>query len=288
LAIASIVQPEGRLIGFDQDAWALAHRAGPRLEGLPVSLIQANFSEMETFLKERDALPVTGGILLDIGVSSFQLDQAERGFSFSKEAPLDMRMNAEGSLTAAIILNEWSEAELLRIFSEYGEERFSRTIAREIVQQRKLKPFETTLDLAHLVVGIYERHKAWPPRGNERKSKPIHPATQVFQAIRIAVNDELGHLERFLNRAPSLLAPGARLAIISFHSLEDRIVKQAFKNFAQGCQCPAWFPVCQCGLRPTLKILTGKPVTASEEEIRQNPRSRSARLRVAERLPESS
>jgi 16S rRNA (cytosine1402-N4)-methyltransferase len=204
-----------------------------------------------------------------------QLDQAERGFSFSKTAPLDMRMSPNTALTAQDVINTYSAADLIRIFSEYGEEHLSKTLAREIVQHRNAKPFETTTDLSEFIAGIYRS------RGKQEK---IHPATRVFQALRIEVNDELGHLQRFLESLPALLAPGARVAIISFHSLEDRIIKQYFQAESRDCICPPRLPVCQCGHKATFKLLTRKPMEACTEEIKRNPRSRSAKLRAAIRL----
>jgi 16S rRNA (cytosine1402-N4)-methyltransferase len=265
----------GRLIGIDQDPAAIAiaqerlARFGDRLQ-----IIRGNFSEISTLLPP-EAKPVTGGILADIGVSSMQLDTGERGFSFSKEAPLDMRMSPDAKLTAADVVNTYPEAELVRIFSEYGEEHLSKTLAREIVQRRKSALFLTTTDFAGFIADCYKS------RGKHEK---IHPATRVFQALRIEVNDELGSLQRFLESLPGLLAPGARVAVISFHSLEDRIVKQFFQAESRNCICPPRLPICQCGHQAAFKLISGKPVTATSEEIRRNPRSRSAKLRAAERL----
>ena len=268
------------LIGIDQDTQALQRATEVLAPFAPqFQLIQGNFANITQLLVAQGIDQVTGGILADIGVSSFQLGDGERGFSFLKPGPLDMRMDPTQPLTAERIVNEWPEGELIRIFSEYGEERFSKTIAREIVQQRKQARLTDTETLAHLVAGIHQRIL----KGSAGKSK-IHPATQVFQALRIAVNDELGSLSRFLEQLPALLAPGARVAVISFHSLEDRIVKRFFQQEAQGCICPPRFPVCQCGHQPTLKVLTPRPVTATEQEVKENPRARSAKLRAATRL----
>lgn len=275
-AEALLAHGEGRirLLGLDQDPAALAI-ARERLKDYPVETVQANFSELPEILRRLNMPAIDGGVLADIGVSSMQLDQAGRGFSFAKDAPLDMRMSPENPVTAARLVNTASESELVRIFSEYGEEHMSKTIARRIVETRTQEPFETTLQLAGLITGLYRQ---------KGKREEIHPATRVFQALRIAVNDELGHLKRFLEALPACLAPGARVAVISFHSLEDRLVKHAFQEAARDCVCPPRFPVCQCQHRATLKILTRKPVLATEAEIRRNPRARSARLRCAERL----
>ncbi|HOT26593.1 MAG TPA: 16S rRNA (cytosine(1402)-N(4))-methyltransferase RsmH [Candidatus Ozemobacteraceae bacterium] len=216
------------------------------------------------------------GILADLGVSSPQLDESDRGFSFTRDGPLDMRMDrSSGGATAADLVNTVPERELSRIFHEYGEERHSRRIASAIVKRRDASPFATTAELAKFIEGVA------PARG----FGAIHPATRVFQALRIAVNDELSELERFLPMALSVLAPGGRLAVISFHSLEDRIVKSFFAAEQKGCTCPPKFPVCVCGNRPTIEILTRKPVTADDAETTANPRARSAKLRVARKLP---
>ncbi len=274
LALLQAAGADSRLIGLDQDPAALAI-ARERLAGGSTELVQANFSVLPGVLHRLQIDRIDGGVLADLGVSSMQLDTAARGFSFSKDAPLDMRMSPQAPQTAADLVNRLPEGELVRIFSEYGEEHMSKTIAREIVARRAQAPFETTLDLAGLISELYRK---------KGKREEIHPATRVFQALRIAVNDELGHLRRFLEALPDLLAPGARIAVISFHSLEDRIVKQFFQAEARDCICPPRFPVCQCGHRARLKILTRKPVTAGPQECRQNPRARSARLRCAERL----
>lgn len=259
--VAPHLQPGGRLIGLDQDAGVLART----MEALPgVTGIHANFSQLPQVLHDLGIERITGGLLADIGVSSFQLDDGARGFSFNKEAPLDMRMDTSTGPTAAELVNTLREEELLRIFSEYGEARFSKTIARAMVQHRRTQPIETTTELAGLVADIYRQHLG-------RAHYRIHPATQVFQALRIAVNDELGHLERLLAALPHCLAPGARAVIITFHSLEDRIVKQAFKAAEATKNRPGCY-----------RLLTKKPVTPTEEEIRRNPRARSAKLRAVE------
>lgn len=274
-ALLERLQPDGKLFGIDQDPTALK-LASDRLArfGSQFQAVQGNFSELSRLLPP-EARPVTGGILADIGVSSMQLDQAERGFSFSKEAPLDMRMSPEAPLTAEVVVNTYDEARLVQIFSEYGEEHMSKTLARLIVQRRKSNPFQTTTDLATLIKEAYQ---------SKGKQEKIHPATRVFQALRIEVNDELGHLQRFLESLPGLLAPGARVAIISFHSLEDRIIKQHFQAESRDCICPPRLPICQCGHKAAFKLLNGKPIQGTEDEIRLNPRARSAKLRAAIRL----
>ena len=263
--------PDGVLYGIDQDPVAL-QAATERLSqvGGRFELFRANFSALGDL-----GLPPLDGILLDIGVSSPQLDVADRGFSFQKAGPLDMRMDPDNPVTAATLINTASEQELARIFFEYGEERHSRKVARAIVKVRQEDgPFTDTLQFAEFV----RRHLPRDPSG-------IHPATRVFQGLRIAVNDELGVLTRALPRAIAALKPGGRLGVISFHSLEDRIVKQYFRDEAKGCVCPPRLPVCMCGKPPTVEILTPKPVVATDEEQRCNPRARSAKLRVARRLP---
>lgn len=274
-AILRRIQPDGRLIGIDQDPTALK-QAAERLSrfGASFTPIQGNFSELARLLPA-EAKPITGGVLADIGVSSMQLDQAERGFSFSKEAPLDMRMSPNAPLTAETVINTYDEARLVQIFSEYGEEHMSKTLARLIVQRRRTEPFHSTTDLAELIKEAYR---------SKGKQEKIHPATRVFQALRIEVNDELGHLQRFLESLPTLLAPGARIAVISFHSLEDRIVKQYFQAESRDCICPPRLPICQCGHQASFKLLNNKPIQGTAEEIRQNPRARSAKLRTAIRL----
>ena len=269
-ALLERLGPQGKLYGLDQDPTALA-AAGARLArfGGSFSALRTNFRS----LPDLD-LPPLDGLLLDVGVSSPQLDTAARGFSFQQAGPLDMRMDPDGPMTAADLLADAPEAELARIFYEYGEERYSRRVARAIVARRREAPFEDTVDLATVV----RKHVPRDPSG-------IHPATRVFQALRIAVNDELGALASVLPAAVQRLAPGGRIAVISFHSLEDRLVKQTFRDLERGCTCPPRQPICTCGKQPQLAVLTRKPVTASEEELRCNPRSRSAKLRAARRLP---
>jgi 16S rRNA (cytosine1402-N4)-methyltransferase len=287
-------------LGLDQDAVALGI-ATQRLHEHPWStsitwaVQHGNFKDLASILQDPPLAdfymdsqtsspvaygPITGGILADIGVSSFQLDDGERGFSFSKPALLDMRMDTSQSLTAAMWLNEASQAEIKQVLSSYGEERLSGKIAESIVSTRLVTPLQTTDQLADLVVRVYQ---AVLP--HVLHTKRIHPATQVFQAIRIVVNQELTALEAFLPQAITALAPGARLAVLSFHSLEDRLIKRFFATQANGCICPPRFPICQCGHLPRVKLVGGsKPAMATEDEVERNPRARSAKLRVVERL----
>ena len=216
-----------------------------------------------------------GGVLLDLGVSSPQLDDAERGFSYMADAPLDMRMNGEDHMTARDVVNTWSYEELRRILYDYGEERYAPQIAAAICRRREVSPIETTLELVDII------RSAMPPAALREKQ---HPAKRSFQAIRIAVNDELGSVEKVMVDAIPCLNPGGRLAIITFHSLEDRIVKNGMANAAKGCTCPPNFPVCVCGNKPKVKLISRKPIVASDEELEVNPRSRSAKLRVCEKI----
>ena len=265
----------GRLIGIDRDPVAL-EAAGERLKPFAdrVTLVHSNFDEMDTVLKD---LGISGvdGILMDLGVSSPQLDDGARGFSYMADAPLDMRMNGEDALDARQIVNGWSYEELKRILYDYGEERYAPRIAAAICKRREEAPIETTLELVDIIRG------AMPAAALREKQ---HPAKRSFQAIRIAVNDELGSVERVMKRAVPCLNPGGRLAVITFHSLEDRIVKNAMAEAAKGCICPREFPVCVCGRKPQVKIITRKPITSTEEELAVNPRARSAKLRVCEKL----
>ena len=265
----------GKLIGIDRDPVALT-AAGERLApfGDRVALVHSNFSEMDCAL---ESLGITGvdGILLDLGVSSPQLDDGQRGFSYMADAPLDMRMNGEDSLDAKQIVNQWSYEELKRILYDYGEERFAPRIAAAICKRREEKEIETTLELVDII------RSAMPPSALREKQ---HPAKRSFQAIRIAVNDELGSVERVMKKAVPLLNPGGRLAVITFHSLEDRIVKNAMAEAARGCTCPREFPVCVCGKKPQVKLITRKPIVSGEEELERNPRARSAKLRICEKL----
>ena len=271
-AIASKLT-SGRLYALDQDPDAIA-AASKRLEGLPATVIQTNFVHMSEVLAERGVTKVDG-ILLDIGVSSHQLDDAARGFSFHEDAPLDMRMSQSGQ-TAADLCNTLSEEALADIFFRYGEEKFARRIAAAIVRERASNPLETTLQLSELI-------KASVPAAARREK---HPARRVFQALRIAVNDELGCLSSALDTAFDLLDVGGRLAIITFHSLEDRMVKTRFNEWRQGCVCPPESPICTCGRTPAAEAVTRKPVKADAEELALNPRSRSAVLRCVEKVHE--
>ena len=265
----------GRLIGIDRDPVALK-AAGERLKPFEknVTLVHSNFSEMEQVLKDLN-IPGVDGILLDLGVSSPQLDDGARGFSYMADAPLDMRMNAQDALTAEIVVNTWSQDELKRILYTYGEERYAPQIAAAICRRREQQPIHTTLELVDII------RSAMPPAALREKQ---HPAKRSFQAIRIAVNDELGAVEKIMKDAVKLLNPGGRLAIITFHSLEDRIVKNGMAEAAKGCTCPPSFPVCVCGKKPLVKLISKKPITSTEEELTNNPRARSAKLRVCERL----
>ena len=265
----------GRLVGIDRDPVALK-AAGERLAPYKenVTLVHSNFCEMAQVLRDL-GIPGVDGILLDLGVSSPQLDDGQRGFSYMVDAPLDMRMNNEDTLTAHEVVNTWPQEELKRILYTYGEERYAPQIAAVICRRRVEKPIDTTLELVDVI------RSAMPPAALREKQ---HPAKRSFQAIRIAVNDELGSVERVLEDAVGLLNPGGRLAIITFHSLEDRIVKTAMAEAAKGCTCPPNFPVCVCGNKPKVKLISRKPIVASAEELEENPRSRSAKLRVCEKL----
>jgi 16S rRNA (cytosine1402-N4)-methyltransferase len=269
-AIASQLQG-GRLIALDQDPDAIL-QAGNRLAGLPATVVRSNFRYMDRVLTEL-GIDKVDGILLDIGVSSHQLDEPTRGFSYHTDAPLDMRMSQEGA-TAADLLREWSEQDLADIFFRFGEEKFSRAIARAIVRRRETAPITTTEELATLIA------ESVPAAARRDK----HPARRVFQALRIAVNAELDCLSDALDIAFSQLKVGGRLAVITFHSLEDRMVKQRFAEFCTGCTCPPSFPVCVCGKQPAGRLVLRKPAEASPQELEENPRSRSAKLRCVEKL----
>ena len=265
----------GRLIGIDRDPVALK-AAEERLQPFAdrVTLVHSNFSEVRQVLDDL-GIEAVDGILLDLGVSSPQLDEAVRGFSYMLDAPLDMRMDGGAALSAHEVVNTWSQDELKRILYDYGEERYAPQIAGAICRRRAEKTIETTLELADII-------RAAMPAAALREKQ--HPAKRSFQAIRIAVNDELGAVETVMKTAVSCLNPGGRLAIITFHSLEDRIVKNGMVAASKGCTCPPNFPVCVCGNKPKVKLITRKPITASEEELERNPRSRSAKLRVCEKL----
>ena len=262
----------GRLIAIDQDPDAIKvlHE---RLDGIGnITIVQNNFVNIKSILQE---LGIDGidGMLLDLGVSSFQLDTAERGFSYHKDAPLDMRMSKNG-MSAADVVNTYSQEELANIIYRYGEDKFSRRIAQNIVKAREIKPIETTLELVDIIKSAY-------PKAKMRDS---HPARKTFQAIRIEVNGELDKLSQTLDSALDCLNPGGRLSIITFHSLEDRMVKSAMNAAAKGCTCPPEFPVCVCGGKAKAKLVTRKPIEANTQELEENRRSRSARLRVLEKL----
>lgn len=264
-------QKGGKLIAVDRDPEAVAV-AAKRLEGLPAQVVRGNYSEIDEIFAEL-GLKGADGILLDLGVSSYQLDNAERGFSYHNDAPLDMRMSGEG-LSARDVVNGYDYQSLSRIIFEYGEEKFARSIAQKIVKVRDEKPIETTLELAEII------RSAVPQKARREKN----PCKKTFQAIRIEVNSELEHLSAALDKAFDLLNVGGRLCIITFHSLEDRLVKQRFQTFCRGCICPPDFPVCICGQTPRGKLVNRKPIEAGEEELAANNRSRSAKLRIIEKI----
>ncbi|MGI6180650.1 MAG: 16S rRNA (cytosine(1402)-N(4))-methyltransferase RsmH [Agathobaculum sp.] len=265
----------GRLICIDRDDEALEN-AKDRLRDVwrRVTPVKSDFREIDKVLAGL-GLAGADGILFDLGVSSPQLDHAERGFSYMKDAPLDMRMDRSQRLSAYEVVNGWSREELRRILFEYGEERYAPLIAAAIEREREKKPIETTLELVDIIRG------AMPAKALREKQ---HPAKRSFQAIRIAVNDELGAVREAMEKAIDCLNPGGRLAVITFHSLEDRIVKAAFQAAAQGCTCPKDFPVCVCGKKPKVRLTPRKPILPDEQEIAENPRARSAKLRVCEKL----
>ena len=265
----------GRLIGVDRDRFALAAAQERLKDYLPrVTFVHSNFSELDRILEELQ-IPAVDGMLFDLGVSSPQLDDALRGFSYMADAPLDMRMDRDDPLTAGEIVNRWSQEELRRILYEYGEERYAPQIAAAIVRSREKKPIETTLELVDII------RSAMPPQALREKQ---HPAKRSFQAIRIAVNDELSSVSKMMQAAIRRLKPGGRLAVITFHSLEDRIVKSEMQQAARGCTCPPEFPVCVCGKKPQIRLVTRKPIVSGAKELEANPRARSAKLRVAEKL----
>ena len=261
----------GMLIGIDRDPDAV-ETASERLEGLRATVVKGNYSDMKSAAAELQ-IDKVDGILLDLGVSSYQLDTAERGFSYHADAPLDMRMSKEG-VSARDIVNEYSLSQLTKILYEYGEEKFAPRIADAIIKHREEKPIETTAELADIV------REGVPAKFRREKN----PCKKTFQAIRIAVNCEFEHLDKALDEGFELLKPGGRFCIITFHSLEDRIVKQRFAGWCKGCTCPPDFPVCVCGNKPKARLVNRKPAEASEEELEANPRSRSAKLRIIEKL----
>lgn len=271
LEIAKRLGENGRLICFDQDKEAIA-AAKKRLSDYSPTFINRNFAQIKPALAELGITSIDGA-LMDLGVSSYQLDNPERGFSFHEDAPLDMRMSGEGA-SAYDVVNEYPESELTRILFEYGEEKFARGIASGIVRARNTAPIKTTGELAEII-----RNNV-PLKVRREKN----PCRKTFQAIRIEVNRELDVLKTALDDAFELLSPGGRLSVITFHSLEDRIVKQKFKELSEGCTCPKDFPVCVCGNKPKAFPVNKKPITADEEELSENPRSRSAKLRVLEKL----
>ncbi|MCI1692273.1 MAG: 16S rRNA (cytosine(1402)-N(4))-methyltransferase RsmH [Aneurinibacillus aneurinilyticus] len=274
-SIASRISGGGRLIAIDQDDIALANaeeRLAPYMEH--VTLVKSNFRRLKEVLEEL-RIPRIDGVLFDLGVSSPQLDEAERGFSYNADAPLDMRMDRTQPLSAYEVVNEWPEEEIASILFEYGEEKFARRIAKEIVGERKKNPVTTTGELVELI-------KRGIPAA-ARRTGP-HPAKRTFQAIRIAVNDELNAFKEALEAGIELLAPGGRTSVITFHSLEDRICKQTYQEYSKGCICPPDFPQCACGNKPILKIITRKPIVPEEAELSENRRARSAKLRIAEKV----
>lgn len=273
--IARRLTEGGRLIGVDRDRTALAaakERLAPYADR--VTLVHSNFAEIDAILDSL-GIPAVDGMLFDLGVSSPQLDDASRGFSYMADAPLDMRMDKDDALTAGAVVNTWPQGELRRILYDYGEERYAPQIAAAICRAREKAPIETTLELVDII------RSAMPAQALREKQ---HPAKRSFQAIRIAVNDELGAVSRMMQAAVGRLNPGGRLAVITFHSLEDRIVKSEMQQAARGCTCPPEFPVCVCGKKPLVKLVTRKPIVSGLAELEENPRARSAKLRVAEKL----
>jgi len=273
--IARRLTEGGRLIGVDRDRTALAaakERLAPYADR--VTLVHSNFAEIDAILDSL-GIPAVDGMLFDLGVSSPQLDDASRGFSYMADAPLDMRMDKDDVLTAGEVVNAWPQGELRRILYDYGEERYAPQIAAAICRAREKAPIETTLELVDII------RSAMPAQALREKQ---HPAKRSFQAIRIAVNDELGAVSRMMQAAVGRLNPGGRLAVITFHSLEDRIVKSEMQQAARGCTCPPEFPVCVCGKKPLVKLVTRKPIVSGLAELEENPRARSAKLRVAEKL----
>ena len=275
LEIAKRLTAGGRLISIDRDMRAI-ERAGERLADYSdrVTLVHGNFRELASIL-DAQGVEKADGMLFDLGVSSPQLDETERGFSYMADAPLDMRMDESEPVTARDIVNSWPEERIKRILYDFGEERYAPRIAAAIVRERSKQPIETTLQLVDIIKG------AMPAQALREKQ---HPAKRSFQAIRIAVNDELESVSDMLSAAMERLTPGGRLAVISFHSLEDRLVKNAIASHEKGCTCPRDFPVCTCGFVQTMRSVTRKPILPSERELEENPRSRSAKLRVAERI----
>lgn len=272
--ILSQLSTDGLLVGIDRDTNALSASKDRLKDFKNVRYVHDNFHNIKEILK-RENIDAIDGMLVDLGVSSYQLDNKDRGFSYMEDAPLDMRMNVEDELSAYVVVNTYSEEELAKIFFDYGEEKFSKKVARLIVEHRKTKPVETTLELVEII------KKAIPEKFRQKGS---HPAKRVFQAIRIEVNGELDPLKDALDDMFSCLKPGGRLSVITFHSLEDRIVKTKFKELCTGCICPPDFPICVCGKMPKGKLVNRKPILPSEAECTENKRSKSAKLRVIEKL----
>ena len=266
------IQPDGRLIAFDIDADAIDY-ASERLKNYKnLTIVKESYSNIKKVLQDLDIKEITGGIVFDLGASYHQLTKQERGFSFMKDAPLDMRFNQDSDFSAYDVINGYSEDDLIRIISEYGEERFTKRIVKNITDSRKLKNIETTGELAQIITNAVPKTK-----------EKIHPATRTFQAIRIEVNHELQNIKNTLNEVLTLLSVDAIISVISFHSLEDRLVKQCFKYYSAKCRCKPTDPVCHCK-PPMLELINKKPITATEEEISVNPPSRSAKLRVAKKI----
>lgn len=272
--ICKRLSPEGTLIGIDRDIDAL-HAAEKNLQqyNCKKHFVQENYENVKEVLKQLGVEKIDGAVL-DLGVSSFQLDNPDRGFSYMHDGSLDMRMNAEDPLTAWKIVNEWEQDEIAEIIKNYGEERWATRIAQFIAERRRQEPIQTTYELVDII-------KAAIPASARREGP--HPAKRTFQAIRIAVNDELGQLERAVDRFIDVLGSGGRLCIITFHSLEDRIVKEAYRRRLDPCTCPKEFPVCACGKKADVKKVSGKPIIPDKQEIEENPRARSAKLRVIEK-----
>ncbi len=273
--IVRLMLPHGLLIGIDQDIHAInaSKEKLKEFEG-NVALVNDNFRNIKSIIEEKNIESVDG-ILLDLGVSSYQLDEGERGFSYMKNAGLDMRMSKDIELTAETIINDWSESEIAKVIEEYGEERWAKRIAAFISKERLKKRIETSFELVEII-------KAAIPASARREGP--HPAKRTFQAIRIAVNDELDIIDKTIEAGVNALKPGGRICVITFHSLEDRLVKNTFKKLENPCTCPPRLPKCVCGKTPLVKVITKKPISASIDELESNPRSRSAKLRVAERL----
>jgi len=278
VAIAKVIGPQGKILGFDLDELALQQARQQIKENKispKVTLVKSNFKKLKQKIYDQGITNVDG-IIFDLGLSTGELKDPKRGFSFTIDAPLDMRFDTAGMIKAADILNTWPEKKLALLFKENGEEPLARQIAAKIFRQRKIKKLERTFELVDLIASVYGAKY-------NRRSKS-HPATKVFQALRIAVNDELENLKSVLPDAVDLLNPGRRLAVIAFHSLEDRIVKNYFRQESKDCLCPKQMPICQCQHKAAIKLITKKPITPNFDEINQNPKSRSAKMRVAEKI----